>query len=160
MGPKSDWTPERLELAQGMWKAGASGNEIGDALGVSRSAVLGKLNRLGLVRRDVEGYQRPAPVMQPPRKHRVTDMQVRIAARAKAAAQPEAKVVILNAPNARPWITRQFGECAAPVMFTDDDTWSCCEPAEPGRPYCPGHCQIYYVPSKPQVVKAPERMRG
>jgi len=43
------WTPERVTLLRRMWEAGALASEIADALGdVSRSAVIGKLNRLGL----------------------------------------------------------------------------------------------------------------
>ncbi len=44
------WTADRVELLKAAWSAGRSGTEIADLLGqgVTRSKVLGKINRLGL----------------------------------------------------------------------------------------------------------------
>lgn len=55
------WTDERVETAKRMWREGATATEIMVALGggISRSAVLGKLHRLGV------GKVRPAKRHQP-----------------------------------------------------------------------------------------------
>jgi len=45
-----EWNPTQLTILRSMWAARATGLEIGAELGTSRSAVLGKLRRLGLVR--------------------------------------------------------------------------------------------------------------
>ena len=45
-----EWNPTQLTILRSMWAAKATGLEIGAELGTSRSAVLGKLRRLGLVR--------------------------------------------------------------------------------------------------------------
>lgn len=43
------WTPERIAVLQRLWKEGLSASEIAEKIsGISRSAVLGKLHRLGL----------------------------------------------------------------------------------------------------------------
>lgn len=48
MKETSDWTDERWDLCKSLWSMGASARQIGIALQVSRSAVLGKLWRAGL----------------------------------------------------------------------------------------------------------------
>jgi GcrA cell cycle regulator len=57
------WTRQALERAVAMWKAGFSSREIGDALSVTRSAVMGKVHRMGLGRFRAHD--------SPPRKARV-----------------------------------------------------------------------------------------
>jgi GcrA cell cycle regulator len=51
--PVLDWPDEQLEELRTRWARGESGTEIAKVLGVSRSAVLGKLSREGLKRGDV-----------------------------------------------------------------------------------------------------------
>ncbi len=41
------WTADRLARLEELWKAGETAQAIADQLGVSRSAVMGKLFRLG-----------------------------------------------------------------------------------------------------------------
>lgn len=43
-----NWTPERVQALIDMAKLGHTGQEIGIALGVSRSSVCGKAHRLGI----------------------------------------------------------------------------------------------------------------
>jgi GcrA cell cycle regulator len=45
--PRYKWTPERVEKLKELCADGLKAYEIGDALGVSRSAVIGKCSRLG-----------------------------------------------------------------------------------------------------------------
>jgi hypothetical protein len=47
-----DWSDARIALLTELWLAGVTGGEIGRQMGVSRSAAMGKLRRLGLLRRD------------------------------------------------------------------------------------------------------------
>jgi hypothetical protein len=48
VGKRSEtWTADRLAQLEELWKAGATAQAIADQLGVSRSAVMGKLFRLG-----------------------------------------------------------------------------------------------------------------
>ena len=51
-GKNNDWTPERVEMAHRLWREGKSASEIERALncGISRSAVIGRVRRDGVVR--------------------------------------------------------------------------------------------------------------
>jgi hypothetical protein len=44
------WTPARISTMMQMWDGGATSREIAKELGMTRSAVLGKIHRLGLAR--------------------------------------------------------------------------------------------------------------
>src|SRR3979409_1586868 len=54
------WTTERIELLKSRFEAGLSCRQIADDIGVSRNAVIGKLNRLNLTREDNRDPRRPA----------------------------------------------------------------------------------------------------
>ena len=47
-----DWTDARIAALSELWLAGTTGLEIAGLLGVTRSSVMGKLRRLGLLRQD------------------------------------------------------------------------------------------------------------
>src|SRR3974390_1674015 len=79
-GRHSMWTKERETILHRMWKGGASASIIGDELGLSRNAVIGKVHRLGLDARAPtfkhshrqsltgrpSGSKPPQPTTQPP----------------------------------------------------------------------------------------------
>lgn len=69
------WTDDKIEALRKHWAAGESCTDIGKRLGFSRNAVIGKVNRLGLERR--EKPSRPVPVRiktkQPPKPRRVKE---------------------------------------------------------------------------------------
>ena len=74
--PNSPWTPELVETLRKLWLGGLSSAEIAKQLGVTRSAVLGKVYRLGLLgeaprreavyRSSKPPKARPAPALPPP----------------------------------------------------------------------------------------------
>jgi hypothetical protein len=45
------WTDDKVETLKAMWERGATGALIAEAIGMSRSAVVGKAHRLGLTAR-------------------------------------------------------------------------------------------------------------
>lgn len=47
-GANLNWTEEQISTLKKMWADGSSGSQIGIALGKSRNAVLGKIDRLDL----------------------------------------------------------------------------------------------------------------
>src|SRR3954454_16487883 len=57
------WTEDRIELLTKLWREGLSASQIAAELGgdVSRNSVLGKANRLDLVRNEVKGARTPRP---------------------------------------------------------------------------------------------------
>jgi GcrA cell cycle regulator len=46
-----DWTPEVVEKLKELWAQGLSITQIGQRLGITRNAVVGKAHRIGLSRR-------------------------------------------------------------------------------------------------------------
>ncbi len=165
----SEWSLEREQVLTLWWSRGRSASEIGHELNVSRNAVLGKVRRLGLHRRSkadavfnmtrvrhggaagLERARKAATRTQPP-KERVAPNKGQSPASAIIRrtrilpASPVPEAVAIDVSQARPWVTRRFGECAYPVGGEGADTLSCCLPAD--GPYCPGHLQLMHAPTK------------
>ena len=53
------WTEERVDNLKRLWGAGHSASEIGQAIGVTKNAVIGKAHRLKL-------SGRPSPIQRSP----------------------------------------------------------------------------------------------
>lgn len=64
------WTPERVEILTSMWIDGCTGQEIGNVLGLTRDAVLGRVRRLGLPSRPKPIF---APKTQPRRRQQLPE---------------------------------------------------------------------------------------
>jgi GcrA cell cycle regulator len=62
MPQPTDWTEARVKILKALWADGLTGAQIGKKFGKSRSAILGKIHRLGLMRK-----KRPPPPPQPPK---------------------------------------------------------------------------------------------
>ncbi|WP_316397321.1 GcrA family cell cycle regulator [Bradyrhizobium sp. 33ap4] len=68
----TDWTDEKVEILKDRWERKWTQGQIADALNMSRSAVAGKLNRLGLMgrrgkpRAKVQPSDGPKPVRSAP----------------------------------------------------------------------------------------------
>lgn len=54
------WTEDAVDILRTMWTEGRSAREIGERLGMTRNAVIGKANRLGLSHK----AQPPAPKVE------------------------------------------------------------------------------------------------
>jgi GcrA cell cycle regulator len=148
------WTEARLARLAEMWGAGMSASAIGEALSVSRSAVLGKLHRLKLLktragasaprRYDPTSSASPAgPAARP------TPAAPRSASRREAPTPPvspwrEAAFQPLAGSAPRPWLTREAGECAFPVGGEGEGILSCCAPVEGCGAYCPAHRGVVF----------------
>lgn len=128
------WTDERAALALKWWREGVSATHIAKRLGgVSRSAVLGKVNRS---KQDL-GRQAPSlslvhtPVVVPPRHAKPPGRAPRQIVDPKAW-EP------LPGSSPRHWTTRQIGDCAWPI----GEFMSCCDGVEKGQHYCTPHMDI------------------
>lgn len=159
----SAWTEERIETLKRMWAEDATGSQIGVALGMTRSAVLGKAMRLKLPKKseDTNNFNRRRALVKakPPKKAAAPK-----AARPKVNVHPGNIVRSFAArahdpglkalpkgertfPNAKHWTERKFGECAFPVG-SGADTQSCCEPTE--RTYCKDCEAVMFNPVQPK----------
>src|SRR4051812_20535358 len=105
------WTEDRIELLTKLWREGLSASQIAAELGgdVSRNSVLGKANRLDLVRNEVKGAGTP--------RHRKPDClmaPLQVAPSQPGPALPSAKT--REQPPKAPAVTAASGEVAAPRL--------------------------------------------
>lgn len=123
------WTDERIAKLSKLWDAGLSASQIAEKLGegVTRNAVIGKAHRLGLA-------SRPSPVKQDASK------PAKAAKKAKSAKPSKVTLLDLNDRMCK-W---PFGHPG------DDDFHFCGKKAEPGLPYCIGHCGEAYQAQNPR----------
>jgi GcrA cell cycle regulator len=150
------WTDERIALLKKLWRDGLTGSQIAKRLGyVTRSAVIGKANRLGLASRALPkvtagGVARPSKTRTASRGGFAS---VRVSTQGKVFAAPPVMPLppmpaILDVSQAKPWLERAFGECAFPVAGEGADVMSCCAPVRgEGARYCAGHHKIVYRPT-------------
>lgn len=161
------WTPDRLEALTSLWLAGVSATKIAAKLGgVSRSAVLSKIHRLGIGRpapaasrpkrpkvkrvRPARARPRPpvAPILQPPERREVPQLArgVRpliVAANGNIYVAPPPTPLpplrVVEAPNPRPLLDLGPRDCRHPINDGDHPRhgWLyCAEPVTGKGDYC------------------------
>ena len=158
------WTDARIAELARLWGAGVSASGIADVLGdVSRSAVLGKLHRLKLLKSRKAAsaprrYEGPVSTIV-----RTPPFAFRAGACAEGPPEPprspwrETAFAPLDATSPRPWLTRAAGECAFPVGGDGDALLSCCAAVSGGSAYCPTHHRIVFRPVSPAARAADQR---
>jgi len=163
------WTAARIVKLERLWAEGVSAAGIADALGgVSRSAVLGKLHRLQLL-----GSRKPASA---PRRYdgpslagtgadaqpSLRPAQAALARLSEAPSPPrspwrEEVFVPLLGTTPRPWLSREFGECAFPVAGDGDALISCCAAVKLRSVYCQAHHGVVFKPVSPAIQAVEQR---
>lgn len=152
---QTGWTDERMEVLKRMWTEGFSGAQIAKKLGgITRNAVIGKIHRLGLAARAKPSA--PAKVgvrvrAKVARRPRSSDTGRAVATTKLRPLPPPRREPppVVSVENARPWITRAFGECAYPVAGEGADTFSCCAPCGEAT-YCKAHRAVMVNPIQPK----------
>lgn len=115
----SVWTEERLDGLKKLWSEGLSITQIGMQLGVSRNAVVGKVHRMGLPKRQ-------SPIVRPPE----SAPQV----------QPEPRRSTITFDQ---WDRTR---CSWPIGDPKSASFRFCgEEVVAGRPYCSHHCAVAYT---------------
>ena len=130
-----EWTPERTETLTGLWKEGLSTAEIGRRLGVTKNAVVGKVHRLGLPKRQSPIAAKTAPA--------ATAAPAKPAVPKPAGPKPQVhKAEVVRLEGLRP------GMCSWPIGEPGTESFHFCGgTAVPGKPYCAEHCAKAYVKS-------------
>ncbi|MBL4613756.1 MAG: global cell cycle regulator GcrA-like protein [Magnetovibrio sp.] len=127
-----EWTPERIKILMGHWEEGLPTSEIGRRLGVTKNAVVGKVHRLGLKKRQSPIRQSTNTTVQPKKPKKVASPTP------VATKRPSGDVVRLeeltNAMCCWP-----EGEPGKP------DFHFCGKSAVHDKPYCEAHCARAYV---------------
>ena len=139
-------------MASSLWQEGKSGSEIAAILGdgLTRSAVIGRIHRLGIAARAVG--KKPPKKGEPPKK--AEKPKKRIIARAAESSFECAVGAGVG------FLDRTHGQCAWPSGDPKDlDTFRFCgaETAREGAPYCSAHMALAYVPTSRRVDMRPVR---
>lgn len=127
-----EWTPDRVKTLMALWAEGIPTLEIGRRLGVTKNAVVGKVHRLGLTKRQ-------SPINATPRAPRVAKLPqpVRAPSMVVPARSDMVKMEELTS-----------GMCNWPEGEPGEDSLRFCgQPSLEGKPYCAGHCARAYVKS-------------
>jgi GcrA cell cycle regulator len=155
------WSPEAIDQLHRLYvQEGRSAGEAARALGrgVTRNAVLGKIQRLGWVgRRAAPKPPKPKPPKPRPPTPRPAGPRHPSHAPAKPAPRPRPLKGAIPLPVLREiaapcaprlWTDREEGQCAFPVgePALPGLQLSCCAPTVGRRPYCPAHRALMVLP--------------
>ena len=155
------WSSERVELLKRCFQAGLSCSEIAREIGVTRNAVIGKINRLGLSRPNdgiaSQLQQRRAARLAHPRAPRTwrpksprpnifAQHEMLIAAFPEP--QPRAEDIPIRNGCGCTLLELGQGQCRWPISNPGAEDFCFCgnEPVK-GLPYCLGHARIAYRPA-------------
>jgi len=127
-----EWTPERIKVLIAHWEEGLPTSEIGRRLGVTKNAVVGKVHRLGLKKRQSPIRQTSASTAQPKKPKKI------VAPAPVAANRPSGDVVRLEELTAAMCCWPE-GEPGTPEFHF------CGKSSIQDKPYCEEHCARAYV---------------
>jgi GcrA cell cycle regulator len=143
------WTPERVEQLKGCVGAGLSCSQIAVEIGVTRNAVIGKMNRLGLSR--PRGVRTSAPEAKRAAGRNgggnITRLfsQHRILMQLPPEPQGWSAVVSINAGRGCSLLDLSPGKCRWPISEPGaQDFCFCGNQQVEGLPYCTGHARLAY----------------
>jgi GcrA cell cycle regulator len=154
---KTRWTMERIALLKDRIRAGFSCAQIACEFGVSRNAVIGKANRLGLSRSKnaTPGQSKQSGNRQNARRRTVT-RQINLRA---LWAKPQVAFPELTRESAAcSLLDLQQWHCRWPMGDpTSEDFGFCGNNSVAGLPYCLAHAQMAYRPSSREAVAREQR---
>jgi GcrA cell cycle regulator len=154
------WTEETIEVLKRLALEGRSARAIAEALGApSRSAVIGKANRVGIKLNGGSGAVSAGTPVRAARPRTATTPRTN-----PESSKRELAPAQLRAPRKPRWIfaEAQVGEmrrvgfeeireldCRWPLGDPLNEGFAYCGlPPAPGRSYCAGHCRMAYQPPK------------
>lgn len=141
------WTDERVHQLREMWNQGATASQIAHKLGndFTRSAVMGKVRRLDLLRRTKINPQPKKKIIRTYRPKASVILQ------APVPLQPEIIIPIEDVPLHQRKTLVDLGpdDCRWPIGDPcGDDFYFCGAETFLHHPYCGYHCRIAYVGSR------------
>jgi GcrA cell cycle regulator len=152
---RTDWSEERIDQLKAMWAGGSTCSEIARVLGAgaTRSAVIGKIHRMGLATRLTTAN--PAAV-----RHRRIPDALRKAELAKTMAKAEDPLV-LDSGEFVTMETVSNRTCRWPIGDPQAQDFHFCGHApKPDRPYCEAHCRESYQPVTTRVLREDDGRRS
>jgi len=138
------WTDERVEQLRTCVTAGLTCAEIAREIGVTRNAVIGKLNRLGLSRGRARAAPHPEHASPRARRHTMVTQRQILRAVYAAAPPPTQTVSVISADRCS-LLDLANGKCRWPLSDPGAEDFSFCgNGAVSGLPYCAGHARMAY----------------
>src|SRR5262249_2477949 len=143
---QTTWTPERIVLLKNGINAGLSCGQIAREIGVSRNAVIGKLNRLGLSRFKGIAAGRLAQAGAKKAPYNIVTAQQTLQT-VWPEAQHACTEVLSDSINRCTLLELQQWHCRWPLGDPACKDFGFCgsKPVD-GLPYCPAHARIAYRP--------------
>ncbi len=136
------WTDERLEELRRLWvEETLSSSEIARRMGISRGTVMGKINRLGLLRRGgASSLSTLQELVPPPTTPSAANLEV-METHASSRIDSHPTIFELRA-----------GQCRFPLGgMREPAVFFCGKPAQLPKPYCRECCQRAYTTTKPRT---------
>jgi GcrA cell cycle regulator len=138
------WTMERVDLLKGYLDAGLSCGQIASQIGVTRNAVIGKINRLGLSR----GRTATGPAKQTgarTRRLRILTPRRIVQARHSDALSPKYEEPVASVTHCS-LLELAKGKCRWPISDAGAENFSFCgNRSVAGLSYCAAHARIAYL---------------
>jgi GcrA cell cycle regulator len=146
------WPPERVEQLKSLFAAGLSCSRIANEIGVTRNAVIGKVNRLGLSRpKGLPARKADGEAKRPPWRLKLIS-QHQLLARLPRAPLPRLEDIAIFDGRGCSLLELSPGKCRWPIHEPGEENFCFCGNAQlAGFPYCVGHARIAY--------KSPGRLR-
>lgn len=161
----SSWDSSTLKKLKALVAKGLSTSEIGKKIGVSKNAVVGKLNRLGWNSK-AGGITSDEPVKKAKDKEILKKKSIKI----KEVKTKVKKIEISETPKIKPikrtkeisasqkiiktaleMASLKKDQCRWPIGDTDSDDFHFCgKKVFPGKPYCYEHCKCAYKLNAPK----------
>jgi GcrA cell cycle regulator len=144
------WSSERVEQLKRCFQAGLTCSQIAREIGVTRNAVIGKMNRMGLSRpRDLLSAQlrRAAKLAHPKKERSWKRVSVLIQRKLLREAYPEARVEAVPIRDGRGCTLLELrqGQCRWPINEPGAENFCFCgNESFTGFPYCAGHARLAY----------------
>lgn len=179
--PAAAWTPERVETLTTLWAEGLSASEIAKKLGgLTRSAVIGKVHRLGVSERSLpssppsNGQPRLSVAqrrkLQGPKVKKLSPQRMNSRKPPKpvggglvfgsgvgtGSKPPRKYVERIEEPGSATIETLASHMCRWPIGDPRSEAFTLCGARKDDGPYCTGHARIAYQPQAPSA-KARER---
>jgi len=143
------WTAERIAQLKSGVGAGLSCSQIANEIGVSRNAVIGKLNRLGLSRGRGPAAPRARNGVSVRRPQVLTQ---RLVLKALFASAPVADDIVSSEPCSL--LNLAPRKCRWPISGATADFTFCGNTTVDGMSYCAGHARMAYRGSSDRFHEA------
>ncbi len=150
-----EWTAESIQRLTRLWEAGdLSASEIGEVMGISKNAVIGKVRRLGLSGRPNPVNIGRAPRAEPAKRQRGASLPALVSLGGMDAVEPAATAAPVAPPSLIPFPAAVVVPVVVAPAFRRQCEWlegsappfvRCDASAVAGKSWCRGHYDRVFV---------------